>query len=90
MAKEQQNLTSFRQPQESNDVQTEVMDQIDFSDNFMFGNPISFIDFLTEVINQTIIAKEANKRIDIHQIISESAGKRMGIAIDNEQLKTMA
>ena len=70
-------------------VQTQVMDQVNFCDNFMFGNPLYFIAFLTEVINQTILAKDAEKPIDVYEIISSSAGKRMGIPIDIDQLKSM-
>ena len=34
------------------------MDEVDFTSNFMFGNPIYFMAFLTEVINQTIACKD--------------------------------
>ena len=34
------------------------MDEVDFTSNFMFGNLISFMAFLTEVINQTIACKD--------------------------------
>ena len=74
---------------ENNELQTQVMDEVDFSHNFMFGNPIYFLAFLTEVINRTILATKADKNINIYEIISESAGKRMGIPIDIEQLKSM-
>ena len=74
---------------ENNELQTQVQDEVDFSHNFMFGNPIYFLAFLTEVINRTILAAKANKSINIYEIISESAGKRMGIPIDIEQLKSM-
>ena len=63
--------------------------QIDSATNFMFSNPIYFVAFLTEVINQTLLATKTNKEIDIHQIISDSAGKQMGIPIDVEQLKSL-
>ena len=74
---------------ENNELQTQVMDEVDFSHNFMFGNPIYFLAFLTEVINRTILATKADKNINIYEIISESAGKRMGIPIDIEQLKSL-
>ena len=63
--------------------------QIDSATNFMFSNPIYFVAFLTEVINQTLLATKTNKEIDIYQIISDSAGKQMGIPIDFEQLKSL-
>ena len=63
--------------------------QIDSASNFMFSNPIYFVAFLTEVINQTLPATKTNKEIDIYQIISDSAGKQMGIPIHVEQLKSL-
>ena len=65
------------------------MDEVDFTSNFMFGNPIYFIAFLTEVINQTIACKDQNKMIDIFQIISDAAGRRMGLPVDIHQLKNI-
>ena len=65
------------------------MDEVDFTSNFMFANPIYFIAFLTEVINQTIACKDQNKTIDIFQIISDAAGRRMGLPIDINQLKNI-
>ena len=62
---------------------------IDSTSNFMFSNPIYFVTFLTEVINQTFLATKTNKEIDIYQIISDSAGKQMGIPIDFDQLKLL-
>ena len=55
----------------------------------MFSNPIYFVALLTEIINQTLLATKTNKEIDIYQIISDSAGKQMGIPIDVEQLKSL-
>ena len=52
----------------------------------MFGNPIYFITFFTEVISQTIMAKETNKSIDLFQIVLNLAEKRFGILIESEQL----
>ena len=63
--------------------------QIDSAINFMFSNPIYFVAFLTEVINQTLLATKTNKEIDIYQIISDSAGKQTGIPIDVEQRKSL-
>ena len=48
----------------------------------MFGNPIYFLAFLTEVINQTPLATKTTKEIDMYHFISDSAGKQMGIPID--------
>ena len=72
---------------ETNNIETEHMSEVDFSSNFMFGNPIYFIAFLTEVINQTIACKDENKSIDVFQIISNAAGRRMDLPVDINQLK---
>ena len=80
---------SVETAQQNCEIQTQSMDDIDFCNNFMFGNPISFIAFLTEVVNRTIMATKADKDVNIYEIITESAGKRMGIPIDTEQLKSM-
>ena len=80
---------SVKTAQQNCEIQTQSMDDIDFCNNFMFGNPIYFIAFLTEVINRTIMATKADKGVNIYEIITESAGKRMGIPIDIEQLKSM-
>ena len=63
------------------------MSEVDFSSNFIFGNPIYFIAFLTEVINQTIACKDENKSIDVFQIILDAAGRRMDLPVDINQLK---
>ena len=47
-------------------------------------------EVMDQVVNQTLLAKEANKPIDIYKIISDSAGKRMRLAIDIKQLKQMS
>ena len=65
------------------------MDQIDFANNFMRGNLIYFIAFLTEVITKTIEARDKNKPSDVFQIISHSAERRMGLPVDIEQHKTI-
>ena len=41
------------------------MDQVDFLNNFMFGNSIYFFAFLAEVISHTIMAKKANKKFGL-------------------------
>lgn len=69
-------------------MHTKQMGNFDFS-NFMFGNPLNFIAFLTEVIQQTISFQNSNETVDILKIISDSAEKRMGIPIDMEQLKNL-
>ena len=46
-------------------VQKNLQKMIDFASNFMFSNPIYFVAFLTEVINQTFFATKANKETDI-------------------------
>ena len=43
-------------------IDTVQMDEIDLSNNFMFGNPIYFIAFLTEVI-KLLLAKTKIKRM---------------------------
>ena len=63
-----------------------VTEQIDFS-SLLFGNPVTFLAFLVEVIKQTILAKDRNENIDVCQIITEAVGDRMGLPVDAEQLK---
>ena len=63
------------------------MDQVNFSNNFMFGNLIYFIAFLTKVISQAIMAIETDKNIDLFQVISNLAEKRLEIPIESEPLK---
>ena len=46
------------------------------------------IAFLAEVINKALTCKE-NSDISIFQIISEVAGKRMGLSVNAEQLKSL-
>jgi len=53
----------------------------------MFNNPIHFLAFLAEVIQQTIVAKEQNEAIDVFKIITGAAGGRIGLPLDSEQLK---
>ena len=63
-----------------------ITEQLDFS-SLLFGNPVTFLDFLAEIIRQTMLAKDNNKSIDVCQIISKAAGDRMGLPVDAEQLK---
>jgi len=63
-----------------------VTEQIDFS-SLLFGNPVTFLAFLVEVIKQTILAKDRNENIDVCQIITKAVGDRMGLPVDAEQLK---
>ena len=63
--------------------------QIDSACYFTFSNVIYFVAFLTEVINQTLLATKTKKEMDIYQIISDSAGKQMVILINVEQLKSL-
>ena len=70
------------------EIEVQEMDNIDFASNLMFGNPIYFIAFLAEVINKALTYKE-NSDINIFEIISEAAGKRMGLSVNAEQLKSL-
>ena len=51
--------------------------QIDSESKFMFSNPIYFVAFSTEVINQTLLETKTNEEINICLIISDWAGKQM-------------
>ena len=44
----------------------------------MVGNPVLFLVFLVDVINQTISAREKNEPVDLFKIITDAAGDRMG------------
>ena len=76
---------------ESVDVDVQQMDNIDFTSNFMFGNPIYFVAFLAEVINTALSVKDKveNSSLNIFEVISEAAGKRMGLSVSAEQLKSL-
>jgi len=63
-----------------------ITEQIDFS-SLLFGNAVTLLAFLAEVIKQTILARDKNESIDVCQIITEAAGCRMGLPVDAEQLK---
>ena len=70
------------------EIEVQEMDNIDFTSNLMFGNPIYFIAFLAEIINKALTYKE-NSDINIFEIISEAAGKQMGLSVNAEQLKSL-
>ena len=53
----------------------------------MFNNPIHFLAFLAELIQQTIVAKDKNETIDAFKIITGAAGGRYGLPLGSEQLK---
>ena len=55
----------------------------------MLGNPVLFLAFLADVINQTLSAKEKNEPIDLFKIITDPAGGRMGLLVEAEQLKAL-
>ena len=55
----------------------------------MLGNPVLFLAFLADVINQTLSAKEKNEPIDLFKIITDAAGGRMGLPVEAEQLKAL-
>ena len=61
-----------------------ISEQLDFS-SLLFGNPVTFLAFLAEVIRQTMLAKDNNESIDVCQIITKAAGDRMGLRVDAEQ-----
>ena len=63
-----------------------ITEQIYFS-SLLFGDPVTFLAFLADVIKQTILARDKNENIDVCQIITEAAGRRMGLPVDAEQLK---
>ena len=47
----------------------------------MSGNPVLFLAFLVDVINQTLSAKEKIEPIDLFKIITDAAGGRMGLPV---------
>ena len=65
-----------------------ITEQLDFSSLF-FGNPVSFLAFLEEVIRQTMLAKDNNESIHVCQIITKAAGDRMGLSVDADQLQLL-
>jgi len=62
-----------------------ISEQLDFSILF-FGNPVTFLAFLAEVIRQTMLAKDNSESIEVCQIITKAAGDRMGLPLDAEKL----
>ena len=53
----------------------------------MFGNPLFYVAFFTEVIHQAVTAKQNKKPIELYSFIAKFAGKRMGLPIDVNQLR---
>jgi len=53
----------------------------------MFNNSVHFLAFLTEVIQQTILAMQRNETIDVFRIIAEVADGNIGLALDADQLE---
>jgi len=66
-----------------------ITEQLDFS-SLLFGNSVTFLAFLAEVIRQTLLAKDNNESIDVCQIITKAAGDRMGLPIDADQLQLLS
>jgi len=55
----------------------------------MLGNPVLFLAFSADVINQAISVKEKNEPIDLFKIITDAAGGRMGLPVEADQLKAL-
>jgi len=66
-----------------------ITEQLDFS-SLLFGNPVTFLAFLAEVIRQTMLAKDNKESIDVCQIITKVAGDRMGLPVDADQLQLLS
>jgi len=66
-----------------------ITEQLDFS-SLLFGNPVTFLAFLAEIIRQTMLAKDNNESIDECQIITKPAGDRMGLPVDADQLQLLS
>ena len=66
-----------------------ITEQLDFS-SLLFGNPVTFLAFLAEVIRQTMLAKDNNESIDVCQIITKAAGDRLGLPVDADQLQLLS
>ena len=64
-------------------------EQLDFS-SLLFGNPVTFLAFLAEVIRQTMVAKDNNESIDVCQIITKAAGDCMDLPVDADQLQLLS
>ena len=65
-----------------------IAEQLDFS-SLLFGNPVTFLAFLAEVIRQTMLAKDNNESIDACQNITKAAGDRMCLPVDADQLQLL-
>ena len=63
------------------------MDNIDFNSNFIFGNLLDFVSFLAEILHKAISAKDIT--INVFEIILEAVGKRMGLSVNADQLKSL-
>jgi len=66
-----------------------ITEQLDFS-SLLFGNSVTFLAFLAEVIGQTMLAKDNNESIDVCEIITKAAGDRMGLPVDADQLQLLS
>jgi len=66
-----------------------ITEQLDFSSH-LFGNPVTFLAFLAEVIRQTMLTKDNNESIDLCQIITKAAGDRMGLPVAADQLHLLS
>ena len=58
-----------------------ITERLVFS-SLLFGNPVSFLAFLAEVIRQTMLAKDNNESIDVCRIITKAAGVRKGLPVE--------
>jgi len=65
-----------------------ITEQLDFS-SLLFGNLVTFLAFLADVIRQTMLAKDNNESIDVCQIITKAAGDREGLPVDADQLQLL-
>jgi len=66
-----------------------ITEQLDFS-SLLFGNPVTFLAFLEEIIRQTMLAKDNNESSDVCQIIPKVAGDRMRLPVDADQLQLLS
>jgi len=66
-----------------------ITEQLDFS-SLLFSKPVTFLAFLSEVIRQTMLAKDNNESIDVCQIITKTAGDCMGLPVDADQLQVLS
>jgi len=66
-----------------------ITEQLDFF-SLLFGNPVTFLAFLAEVIRQTMMANDNNESIDVCQIITTAAGDCMALPVDADQLQLLS